>query len=105
MLSSLWKDYGPSFVQPRTLTALETIARDITRNTRLPLPVLDHPDSWKTIFSGKNTRWETLGLLFCSLALEIAAKREKNELLVKELEKSKKESLSELKACVEMCIE
>ncbi|KAI1260230.1 hypothetical protein F5Y18DRAFT_405977 [Xylariaceae sp. FL1019] len=66
VLDSLYDTFGHYFGPQRSEASLQELARIISRNTALPFSDDDDitPSEWMAQFSGPNTRWETLGLLF-----------------------------------------
>ncbi|KAM0571309.1 hypothetical protein ACHAP9_003410 [Verticillium nonalfalfae] len=64
-LNALYKAYGEYFDDSRDDVKLTKLAHIICENTRRPFSENERdPVKWAAQFSGHNTRWETLGVLF-----------------------------------------
>ncbi|RBQ89445.1 hypothetical protein VDGD_07288 [Verticillium dahliae] len=64
-LEALYKVYGDYFDESRDDVKLTKLAHIICENTRRPFSENERdPVEWAAQFSGHNTRWETLGVLF-----------------------------------------
>jgi hypothetical protein len=66
-MSSLWSSFGQALRQPRKSKDLRDIAQLLSKNTTSVFRDTDDTDVWLSSLSGRNLRWETIGLLFCSL--------------------------------------
>ncbi|KAI0486719.1 hypothetical protein F4859DRAFT_311784 [Xylaria cf. heliscus] len=66
VLVSFYEAFGHYFGSRRSDKSLEELAIVFSRNTTLPFSDEDDitPSQWIAQFSGQNTRWETIGLLF-----------------------------------------
>ena len=61
-LDSLWSEFGVYLVEPRQTDLLSIMAEKITQNELTPLSASSNNEQWLTSFSGKNTRWEIIGV-------------------------------------------
>lgn len=69
MMNSLWDTFGVC-LQSRRQAGLREMARILTHNSSLPLnEKIRDPQEWIASFSGRNMRWECLGILFGQWAL------------------------------------
>ncbi|KAI1367715.1 hypothetical protein F5Y08DRAFT_51237 [Xylaria arbuscula] len=66
VLGSFYESFGQYFGPQRSEKSLEELAIVLCRNTALPFSDDDdvQPNQWIAQFSGSNTRWEALGLIF-----------------------------------------
>lgn len=107
-LEALWSTFGKLLSDPRSSTDLHSLAKTIFRNASVPLKLEGPEDAieWIATFSGPNTRWETLGMLFLAFSYALLSLPE-NEMskLFGERAENKQELIAEMKDCVEACIE
>jgi hypothetical protein len=66
-MSSLWSTFGQALRQPRKSKDLRDIAQLLSKNTISILRDTDDPEFWLSSLSGRNLRWEMMGILFCSM--------------------------------------
>lgn len=66
-MSSFWTTFGPVLRSPRKSKDLRDIAQLLTRNTVSMLRDTDDPEVWLAQLSGRNLRWEMMGILVCTL--------------------------------------
>jgi hypothetical protein len=78
LLVELRNAFPYAFLQERNEKHLEAVALTIFSNTtqKFPDSQWDRPEEWYTSFSGPNTRWELIGLLFSSWALSALQNKE-----------------------------
>ena len=106
-LKAFWKTFGYKLGIPNTKPSnLEAVASAIFQNESSPLKGSDNPEEWMSLFSGSNTRWETLGILFVVFAYTLLSMPEEDISVVFGA-KAKERSvlIAEMKGCVEACIE
>lgn len=105
-LKALWSSYGNLLRSPRNKADLEIVAKDFLRNESIPLKQIDDPVGWIASFSGANTRWEVMGLLFIGFAYGLLSCPE-NQLSIASEEKPRDRNalVAEMKSCIETCIE
>jgi hypothetical protein len=105
-LKALWLSYGHLLRGQRNAANLETIAKDVLRNQSIPLKQIDDPMEWIASFSGANTRWEVIGLIFTAFAYAILSWPEKDlSLTFGEKGGDRNALVAEMKSCIEACIE
>lgn len=105
-LKAFWHSYGHLLQNQRNKGDLENIARELFHNGSISLKQIDDPMEWIASFSGTNTRWEVLGLLFVAFAYAILSGPE--HILnagfgVKNVDRDG--LVGQMKKCVERCIE
>jgi len=107
ILESLYKTHQTHLKLPRLTRGLERMSMDITRNCIEPLHMPDDAEEWMSSFTGPNTRWEAIGILFSSLAYGLMSVTEKEfrGLCDPISKKEKNTSIQEFKECVMWCIE
>lgn len=66
-VSSLWSTFGQALRQPRKSKDLRDIARLLSKNTASVFRDTDDGNIWLASLSGRNLRWEMLGIIFCTL--------------------------------------
>ncbi|QYS95345.1 Zn(2)-C6 fungal-type domain-containing protein [Trichoderma simmonsii] len=78
LLVELRNAFPYAFLQERNEKHLEAVALTIFSNTtqKFPDSQWDRPEEWYTSFSGPNTRWELIGLLFSSWTLSALQNKE-----------------------------
>lgn len=105
--SSFWAAYGSHLNEPRSTRQLEQLSQELNANTRCSINQDGNSNQWKASFTGLNTRWESVGIVFCAFAFGAAAFSERDPLFKPELgvKSTRKEYLSTMKKCVELCIQ
>ena len=103
-LKALWTSYGHLLRGERSRGNLEIMAREILRNGRIPLKSIDDPMEWIASFSGRNTRWEVIGLLFIAFDYTLLSCPNACVLLGIRGE-DVNTHIAEMKTCIEACIE
>jgi hypothetical protein len=106
ILNAFCVDFGPVLEEP-TPQNLERVARDIMKNGQVSLSMPDDARGWLSSFSGRQTRWESLGILYVAfayglLSLPVATILPFDQGVPK---KDRKELLEVFKECIEACIE
>ncbi|KAM6481812.1 hypothetical protein HDV62DRAFT_363264 [Trichoderma sp. SZMC 28011] len=78
LLIELRNAFSYAFLQEKNKEHLEAVALAIFSNTsqKFPDSQWDRPEEWYASFSGPNTRWELVGLLFSSWALSALQNKE-----------------------------
>ena len=104
-LKALWSTYGHLLWGPRTVADLEIIAREILRNGSVPLKQIEDPMEWIESFSGANTRWEVIGLLFVAFGYALLSLPESHLALILGRKGDRNTLVAEMKICIETCIE
>jgi hypothetical protein len=105
-LKALWLTYGYLLRGQRNPVDLEIIAKDVLRNQNIPLTQIDDPMEWIASFSGTNTRWEVIGLLFIAFAYALLSWPEKDlPLTFGEKCGDRNDLVAEMKNSIEACIE
>jgi Fungal Zn(2)-Cys(6) binuclear cluster domain len=105
-LKALWLAYGHLLRGQRNAVELEVIARDVLRNGRVSLKQVDDPLEWIASFSGANTRWEVIGLLFVAFAYALLSLPENElSLILREKGRDRNALVAEMKSCIEACVE
>jgi hypothetical protein len=105
-LKRFWDTFGNQLSEPRKFGDLEKTSKRITTNGRTPLASNDDANTWVSSFTGANTRWEMLGILyigFCVACISMHP-REFNRLCGSKAQ-NKSQMIGEMKECVEGCIE
>lgn len=64
MIGAMWQAFGPNLRQRADPSMLREMAQQLAYNSSRPLREDANPEQWLANFSGKNMRWECLGLLF-----------------------------------------
>jgi hypothetical protein len=107
IVDTLFTLYQPQLIEPRKDVDLESISRDVTRNGEDSLILPDDAIGWMEAFSGPNTRWESIGILFCALAYGVLGVPENDfgRLGLSLAYSDKKNAVLGLKEAVEWCIE
>jgi hypothetical protein len=82
------------------------VASVILRNGSVPLKGKDDATEWIQSFSGTNTRWETIGIMFVAFAYVILSLPDKDiRAVFQERAKERSVLVAEMKGCIEACIE
>jgi len=107
VLDSLFVTYGSRLKEPRTDSELEEMSEAITRKSVEVLVLSDSAPGWIAAFSGKNTRWESMGILLAALASGVLAvhDREFMRLGLSSRFTEKKKAVLAIKEGVELCLE
>jgi hypothetical protein len=104
-LKALWSTFGKILKMPRASADLAAV---LFQNGSQPLK-LEGPDDatdWVASFSGLNTRWETIGMLFVSFCYSLLSFPEKEAFAIfGERARDTQALIAEMKGCVEACIE
>jgi hypothetical protein len=106
-LVALWSTFR-NHLQKRTSTELQSVASVLFRNTSRPLKLegLDGPMQWTEAFSGSNTRWETIGILFITFAYALLCCPDEDLFSCFGRKADERQALiAEMKGCIEACIE
>lgn len=104
LVTSIYQAFGRQLGKERTRSRLEELAQTICANTARPFNE-DEPDAqaWLSSFTGKNLRWDALGICFTYWAFAcISNKAHRPEPFGPDL---LKEQMMAYKECVELCIE
>ena len=103
---SLWSTYGKALQLPRTQEGLDSMAKQIFRNGNVELKLSDDTVEWMESYSGSNTRWETLGILFIAFGYGVLSLPEiqLSPIIKAATKKDRKAYLTEIKECVEVCV-
>lgn len=105
-LKALWLSYGNLLRGQRNKVDLEIVAKDFLRNESIPLKQIDDPMEWIASFSGANTRWEVIGLLFTAFAYAVLSWPESHvSLTFGEKGGDRNALVAEMKSCIDACIE
>lgn len=105
-LKAFWHSYGHLLQGQRNRGDLEIIARELFHNGSVSLKQIDDPMEWIESFSGINTRWEVLGLLFVAFAYAILSGPEHILNIGFGVKKVDRDGLvGQMKKCVERSIE
>lgn len=105
-MQQFWATFGSRFREPRKVTDLEMTAMQISRNGSRPVERPDDATEWVAAFSGANTRWETLGILFVGFAVAcIAIPEPELRMLCGGPDVNRPKLIAEMKECAEACIE
>lgn len=105
--NSFWSTYGSHLNESRSNRQLERLSQELNTNTRCSINQDGNSSQWKASFTGLNTRWESVGIIFCAFAFGVAALSERDPLFNPEsgVKSTRKEYLSTMKKCVELCIQ
>lgn len=105
-ISSLWSNFGQALRQPRKSKDLRDIAQLLTRNTMSVLQDTDDPDEWMASLTGRNLRWETIGILFSVLGGVLLACPDDDPFWSTQSGRRmhRKEFALEMKECVDECV-
>ncbi|CZR65944.1 uncharacterized protein PAC_15844 [Phialocephala subalpina] len=68
IMASIFTTFGPSLKKPYLDSELEKVSRHILSATQTPVEEPDDPAEWLESMSGKNIRWDFVGLLFIMFA-------------------------------------
>jgi Fungal Zn(2)-Cys(6) binuclear cluster domain len=103
---SMWSTYGECLQLPRRLEGLESMAKEIFRNGNVELKPLDDTAEWMASYSGSNTRWETVGIIFIAFGYGVLSLPEIQlaPIIKAGAKKDRKSFLTEIKECVEICV-
>ncbi|CZR70092.1 uncharacterized protein PAC_19993 [Phialocephala subalpina] len=105
-LKALWLSYGHLLRGQRNKVDLEIVVKELLRNESIPLKQIDDPMEWIASFSGANTRWEVIGLLFSAFAYALLSWPEKHlPLTFGEKGGDRNALVAEMKSCIDACIE
>jgi hypothetical protein len=105
-LKAFWLSYGHLLRGQRKKVELEGIVKELLRNGSLALKQIDDPMEWIASFSGGNTRWEVLGLLFMAFAYAILSCPENILYSTFGVKSEDRNGLvADMKSCVEICID
>jgi hypothetical protein len=105
-LESMWSTYGECLQLPRRLEGLESMAKEIFRNGNVELKPLDDTAEWMASYSGSNTRWETVGIIFIAFGYGVLSLPEIQlaPIIKAGAKKDRMSFLTEIKECVEICV-
>jgi hypothetical protein len=105
-MNSLWTHFGQALRQPRKSKDLREIAQLLSRNTMSVLRDTEDPDTWLTSLSGRNLRWEMLGIIFCILGKVLLVLPEDDSFWSSQSGRRmhRKDFTLEMKECVDECI-
>jgi Fungal Zn(2)-Cys(6) binuclear cluster domain len=107
ILDYLFYAFEPTLEEPRQYYQLEKLSEAITRSSA---PIFIPPEDgmgWMRAFTGPNTRWESIGILFSALAYGLLAipDRDFGPLGVSLGYSDKKKGVLAMKEAVEWCLE
>lgn len=106
---SLWSTYGDNLPAPGAtgLQRFVPFAQDLFSNENKPLPHAKSTLEWWNSWTGKNTRWETLGFLYGLYGLALLDYAEPEEVNFPEASgviTSKRQYASIMAECIEGCV-
>jgi hypothetical protein len=106
ILNAFCVDFGPVLEEP-TPENLERVAIDIMKNGQVSLSMPDDACGWVRSFSGRQTRWESLGILYVAFAYGLLSLPEATIIPFDQglPKRDRKELLQVFKECIEACIE
>jgi hypothetical protein len=104
--SSLWAIFGRNLKEPRRLVDLEEVSAMTCKNNESAVPEYEDYQPWIESFTGKNLRWESLGIVFCALVSAILSLPERDAFFRTQrgTRSNRKEFAVEMKNCVQACI-
>ena len=99
--------YGSVLEESSIPGVLEKAAGDIMRNGQASLSIPDDADGWARSFSGQQTRWESLGIMYVAFAYGLLSLPEATILPFDKgvPKRDRRELLLVFKECIEACIE
>jgi hypothetical protein len=106
ILNAFCVDFGHVLEEP-TSENLERVARDIMKNGQVSLSMPDDACGWLRSFSGRQTRWESLGILYVAFAYGLLSLPTATIIPFDQgvPKRDRKELLQVFKECIEACIE
>ncbi|RAL07260.1 uncharacterized protein BO97DRAFT_263008 [Aspergillus homomorphus CBS 101889] len=103
-----WDEYRP-VLNARTNENLHSLARRLSECTMVPLPAEQDPQRWIESFSGKNARWELIGILFTYWSYGCVSLTHDSKAISRYCAsrtiKGSKDMMLHFKKCASMCIE
>jgi hypothetical protein len=105
-MASFWTTFGEKLRQPRKSKDLREIAQLLHKNTVSVLRDTDDGDVWLAQLSGRNIRWEMLGMLICTLGNVLLAIPEDDAFWAAQTGRRayRKQFALEMKECVDECV-
>lgn len=104
--SSLWSNFGQALKQPRKAKDLREISQLFSKNTMSVLRDTDDPEFWLSSLSGRNLRWEMMGIIYCALGNVLLAISDDDSFWSTQSGRRmyRKEFAMEMKECVDECV-
>lgn len=105
-MTSLWTHFGQALRQPRKSKDLREIAQMLSRNTLTVLREAEDPDIWLASLSGRNLRWEMIGIIFCILGKVMLVLPEDDPFWASQSGRrmQRRDFTLEMKECADECI-
>jgi hypothetical protein len=105
-MSSFWSTFGAALRQPRKSRNLRDVAILLSKNTHSVLKDCDDPNAWILSLSGRNLRWEMLGILICILGKVALALPEADSFWATQSGRRmhRREFATEMKECADECV-
>lgn len=105
--NALWSNFGKELSHPRTDEGLVVVSNALFDSEEFPLP--PSPDDglvWVETFSGRNIRFEVLGLFFCYIGMAFQSLQDWNPVfeVPENLGRDRMQTSWRMNECAEVCL-
>jgi len=105
-MSSLWSTFGQVLRHPRKSKDLKDLAELLSRNTMSTIRYTDDGDVWLAQLSGRNLRWEMLGIILSTLGFVLLALPDEDQFWSTQSGRrmQRRDFALEMKECTDGCV-
>jgi len=105
-MSSLWSTFGQVLRHPRKSKDLKDLAELLSRNTMSTIKYIEDGDVWLAELSGRNLRWEMMGLILSTLGFVLLALPDDDQFWTTQSGRRmhRRDFALEMKECTDGCV-